>query len=72
MQPKATNRSTAPTPEALAIAVADQTASVREAFEAGVKAGTVELVLTDAQATALNDVINNAILEGFERYFAKL
>ena len=66
------NRSTAPTPEFLAELIADQTASCKEAFAAGVKAGEVVLVLTDPQVAAISKSIEQAITAGLEKYFTKL
>ena len=47
------NRSTAMTPEIIGQVNTDMLAVCKESFEAGVKAGTIEVILTDAQVDVL-------------------
>ncbi len=58
----ANNRSSAPTPELLGQFNTGLLTAVKEAFEAGVLAGKVEIVLTDAQVDKIVAAIKPLVI----------
>ena len=66
--PNENNRSTAITPEIAGQINTDLLAAVKDAFAAGVTAGRVEIILTDAQVEKITDVIRPYIAANFKNY----